>query len=305
MITAADLLLQNLLVRAAGTPTPLIGFQPPDADWRQRVSGFRVDGDPVACLNVFLADLRENRDLRSTAVAQRIVAGAVIARNAPLRIDLHYLISAWYPVKDSDTVTATKFEHALLSRVLGELAATPLNSDLILSAADALLVPELMRSVDLPTRLLPVDGFPHLGEFWASMGQGQSWRPSCYVVVTIPVAPEPYEAGGIVETILAGIADEMSPTAAPVSEVLAVGGVVRSAAGHAASGAAVELFGLPGGPADGRRDVAIADDDGHFAFSGLAAGSYRLAYSHPAHSIPQPLPVTVPLPSGHIDLVFP
>jgi hypothetical protein len=198
------------------------------------------------------------------------------------------------------------FEHTLLSRVIAELAATPLNSDLLLTAAQAATIPESMRSTDLPSRLLPIEGFPHLGEFWASMGQGQSWRPACYLVVTMPVAPEPHDIGGIVETIFADFTSDPGPYAVPLAGagVLVVGGVVRSAAGVVAH-ASVELRGRPGGPADGRRDATFSDADGHFSFGGLPPGSFDLVYSHPTHPTPPPVTVSVPLASGHVDLVFP
>jgi Pvc16 N-terminal domain/Carboxypeptidase regulatory-like domain len=306
VIPGVDLLLRTVLDRAAGTPQTLIGFQPPDGRWSQRVHNFRVNGNAVTCLSAFLADLRENRTLRTDAVAREINNGLVTVVHAPLRVDLHYLISAWHPTEDSNAVPATMFEHALLSRVLAELAATPLNSDLLLTATQAASLPEMMQSVDLPMKLLPIEGFPHLGEFWASMGQGQSWRPACYVVVTMPVAPEPHEAGGIVETILASIAGSAGPYAVPLANegVLVIGGVVRSATGPA-PWASVDLFGLPGGPADGRLQTTIADDDGRFTFAGLEPGTYNLVFSHPTHPTPPPVPVTLPLASGHVDLVFP
>ncbi|NUN01408.1 MAG: DUF4255 domain-containing protein, partial [Bryobacteraceae bacterium] len=42
-----------------------VRFQPPDDTWRTYVSNLTVGGQPANALNVYLADLRENRTLRS------------------------------------------------------------------------------------------------------------------------------------------------------------------------------------------------------------------------------------------------
>jgi hypothetical protein len=306
VITGVDLMILSVLNDAAGNPPTLIGFQPPDSRWSQRVDSFRVNGEPVTCLNAFLADVRENRQLRSDAIAQQISLGQVTARHAPMRVDLHYLISAWHPVKDSDSVPATALEHGLLSRVITNLSRTPLNSDVVLTAAQAATLPDLMQSVDLPSRLLPPDGFPHLGEFWSAMGQNQSWRPTCYLIVTMPVVPPTQQAGGIVETILAdSFATSGSGVALVTERTLAIGGLVHSIATGPTQFAAVELRGLGGGPAAGVRDTTLTDSSGHFEFAGLAPGTYEIAFSHPQHLTQPPVLVTVPLASGHVDLVFP
>jgi hypothetical protein len=43
-----------------------VGFQPPDEDWRGHVANLQRNG-----LNVYLVDLRENRQLRSNERAAR------------------------------------------------------------------------------------------------------------------------------------------------------------------------------------------------------------------------------------------
>ena len=64
--------LDNLLHRlfrysiAELTSDMQIRFQPPDEDWRGLVSGITDGaGQPANSLNVYLADLRENRKLRT------------------------------------------------------------------------------------------------------------------------------------------------------------------------------------------------------------------------------------------------
>lgn len=305
MIPAVDSMIRTLLTRAAGTPTPLIGLQPPDGDWAQRVSSFRVNDEPVTCLNAYLADVRENRRLRTNAESFRSDVGGTTRTRAPMRVDLHYLISAWHPRPDSDSVPATAYEHALLSQVVAEFAITPLNSDLLLTTAQSALVPDAMRSVDLPLSLLPVDGFPRLGEFWSAMGRSSPWRPTCYVVVTMPVATPSTPVGGIVEAVFADmfLGTGMDAEVLPDDHVLGLGGVVSSG-GAPLPGAAVQLRGVPGGAADGFAEDTIADDDGRFAFSGLRAADYRLLPFHPSRPTLPPVEVTLPLAGGRIDLVL-
>ncbi|BDV31554.1 Pvc16 family protein [Microbacterium terricola] len=304
MIPAVDSMLRTVLERAAGTPPTLIGFQPPDGSWAQRVKNFRVNGDPITCLNAYLTDIRENRRLRTNAVAHERALGVTTEIHAPLRVDLHYLISAWYPSPDSDSVPATPLEHELLSRVIARIAQTRFNSDELLTAAQAAVIPDAMRSVDLPLTLLPVEGFPHLGEFWSAMGgQTPSWRPSCYVIVTMPVAPEPTVVTGIVETVFADLLLGVGADAValPSERIHAFGGTVSSGTA-AVPGATVRVIGAVGTATDGLDVELTADAAGRFAVSGLPAGEYTLRVAHPSHPTPPPVAVVLPLAGGHIDL---
>lgn len=82
MIAVFEELLRTVLAPAVGGSLDRIGFLPPNSTWRSLVTGSSL-------LNVYLIELRENRKLRSST------------GSGPVRIDCHYVISAWYPTSTS------------------------------------------------------------------------------------------------------------------------------------------------------------------------------------------------------------
>lgn len=304
MIPALDLAIRGVL-RNSGLANEQIGFQPPDDLWRNHVRTVTVGGKPAPSANVYLVDVRENQTLRSNAVHREITNGITQESDAPFRLDCHYLISAWSAAKDMDQFAATVAEHQLLSAAVLALArAAPLNPSRILPASEIAMVPLAMRDSELPTRVVPPEGFPKLAEFWGTMGDGNRWKPAAQLVATVPLIYEPAEAGGIVDTILVDLGQDLGPAAA--ERALVIGGVVLDATAGAAvppvpvGGARVDLLSGVGA----HRATATTQADGTFTFEGLAPGTYGLAYSHPLHPAVPPQPVTVPLASGPVRLVF-
>src|SRR5215468_776554 len=116
--------LDNLLRHLFMTQIPVLSdeaqvrFQPPDEDWRSYVST-NLTGN---ALNIYLAELRENRKLRSNERVQDVTNGMVSETPAPRRVDCHYLITAWSPAPVTPAVEPTVDEHALLYAVTGVLA---------------------------------------------------------------------------------------------------------------------------------------------------------------------------------------
>ena len=54
-------------------------------------------GNPVNANNVYLVDLSENRKFRSNERVRNFSNGVVTEEPAPVRMDFHYLVSAWSP----------------------------------------------------------------------------------------------------------------------------------------------------------------------------------------------------------------
>jgi hypothetical protein len=183
MIHLVDKILRlGLLAMVPGLTTQQIGFQPPDNDWRSRVG--TIQG---VSLNVYLAEIAEDRGLRTNARHLEIQDGVAFSSGAPERIRLHYAISAWSHVKDALQVTATETEHALLGVVLAGLYRTaPINATRLLPYADVIALPGELQG-DLPTQIAPPDGFPRLAEFWGTMGRPQAWKPVINLMVTAPI----------------------------------------------------------------------------------------------------------------------
>lgn len=205
MIDLLDNLMRQLLIEQIADliDDTQVLFQPPDQDWRTYVSNLTVGGNPVNALNIYLADLRENRRLRSNERVRTFENGVANDEPAPARVDCHYLISAWSPAVPAPAIEPTRDEHALLYQAIAVLMQhSPFNPARILPAGSAALNawPAPFRDVELPMVVLPVEGFNKLAEFWSGMGQGSLWRPAIYIVVTIPVALLTEVAGPLVTT---------------------------------------------------------------------------------------------------------
>jgi hypothetical protein len=308
VIPALDLTLAAV-VRSAGFVDAQIGFQPPDERWRERVRTQTVSGRPAPSVNIYLFDVRENRILRTNAVHHDVSNGLVRKTEAPFRVECQYLVTAWSAARDSEQFAATVAEHRLLSLILAAFAeAAPLNPSRILPLAALGQVPAIMRDTELPTRVAPPDGYPKVAEFWGTMGDGARFKPAAHLAVTIPLAFDPQDAGGIVETIMMDVGRDagLFEPPAEAERTLVIGGVVLDARPPNAAtpvpvaGARVDLLSSTGT----FRAATTTSPTGEFSFAGLVPGSYRLAYSHaliPAHA---PQPLAVPAASGPVQLIF-
>lgn len=199
MLSHLDNLLRRLLLSQVPglTDEAQIRFQPPDEDWRNYVANLTVGGQPANALNVYLTELRENRKLRSNERTRDIDKGVVIETPAPLRVDCHYLLTAWSPGTVTLAVEPTLDEHELLYNVT---AALMKNESLVPSRVYApgkppADFPKLIEDAELPIVILPVEGFPKYAEFWGTMGAKHPWKPAIFLVITLPVALQTQEAG--------------------------------------------------------------------------------------------------------------
>lgn len=301
MIRAVDVVLRELLVgRVAGIgDVAQVGFAPPDGVWQSTIN----NGADEA-LNVYLVEVRENRQLRSNARTRVSSNGWVGEAQAPARADCHYLVSAWSPAQQGQhAVAPTEDEHRLLYEATAVLMdAAPLNPARVLGPVppNPPWVDEFLPfyRADLPTRVLPVEGFPKYAEFWGSMGQGLPWRPVVHVVVTVPVVSrEPAVTGPPVTTVRTVLHGE-DPATAP-DAAFAVGGTARDTAGAPVRRAWVALE----GPRSARMRRARTDAEGRFRFTAVAAGGYVLRAAAAGHAAVT-VAVTVPSPSGGYDITF-
>ncbi|MET9901717.1 Pvc16 family protein [Streptomyces sp. NPDC006446] len=300
MIGGLDFVLGQTLVTAIPSIVTRLGFQPPDDAWRQRVS----QGTGL-WLNCALVDLREDRHRRSTEV--RFDPVTQQRRRAPFLLRCHYLISAWNSAKDSQSVPASVQEHALIGQVVTTLVdASSLTPAAVLLPAELATLPTDWQEASFDIDLLPPEGFPKLAEFWGTMGRGAPWRPSVWLVVTVPVALEPSRIDGIVTTLVAGLGQDV-PTAEPLESLDGLGGVVLDASGsHAGAPVPVASALVTLTDAAGNlRGRAVCQDDGRFVLTGVPPGSYLVSARAAAHAPLPPAPLTVPPPGpGPLKLQF-
>lgn len=303
MVSHLDNLLRQLFiarVRGIGNESQ-VRFRPPDQDWRQYVTNLAV-----MTLNVYLVDLRENRALRSNERVREIKDGVAIDTPVPLRMDCHYLITAWSPAVESPAVEPSLDEHRLLYDVTAALMKfTPLVAREIY-APNPLPggFPELIADAELPTMVLPVEGFPKYAEFWGTMGQIHPWKPAIYLVVTLPVAQLEEVAGPMVTTRISEFRLSGHPETEEIwieigGQVLDTTNLLPSGAPTPIVGASVELLNIAGA----RLQLTYTNDLGRFSFAGLKPVNYQLRYSAVNLGVAT-RSIMIPSPSGEYDLLF-
>ncbi len=171
MIRDLDDTIKELLTQKAEPGSELstaeIEFDIPDADWRNGIKKLTV--------NCYLYDVHENGELKNPEPwIQRSADGVRAARRqAPVRIDCSYLITAW-SVKSNESIAD---EHRLLGQVLTLLLKHP-------TLPPGVLVGSLTgQPPPYPTVVASQDGMRSKPEFWGALDQ--QLKPSLNYVVTL------------------------------------------------------------------------------------------------------------------------
>lgn len=147
----------------------------------------------LPAVDLFLYDLRENQELRSSEwVVERNANGTATRRRAPVRVDCSYLVTAW---ASSSSTTPAFDEHRLLGEVMRVLLRHP-----------TLPAPVLQGSLQgqeppLPSSTLQPGHLQSLADFWQALG-GKPKTALSYTV-TIGMQPEaPVETAPLVRNSL-------------------------------------------------------------------------------------------------------
>lgn len=284
MINQLDEMLVHLLSSRLNPGQPPVDVdvlvRPPDDTWRAFVS---ASGRPA--VNVFLAEVREDRDQRSTAAMRN-------PDPEPFRVDCQYLISAWVPSTDPSVGTPTVVEDWLLGECLRILAdEAPINATRIYTPASPPVDPILVDN-DLRTEIAPPEGYGNLGDFWTGLGQGNIWHPAVQLIVTLPLVRSTRPSGPPVTTL--------HTTYAPGSDRLVhLGGSLRDGTGSAVSAAWVQLEDVT---SRGAVQATRTDQAGRFRLYDVAEGDY-LIRATTERGPDLVVPVAVPSPTGRYDLV--
>ncbi|APR88347.1 hypothetical protein A7982_13696 [Minicystis rosea] len=141
-------------------------------------------------INLYLFWIVENRELRTAdRMVSRTTAGRAFSVDAPVRVDCHYMVSAWAAGGDEETKAAT--EHTLLGAALGVLARHP-------------FIPDELRQGSLARQMLPLrtvilkpDQQQSRGDFWQALG-GKPKASFSYVVTIGFDFSEPADVGATV-----------------------------------------------------------------------------------------------------------
>ena len=162
---------------------------------RRELTGVGVSFDPpdgkfapaLPCADLFLYDIRENRDLRVNERA--VTAGtphSITTQRPPVRVDCSYLITAW--------ASDAQNEHLLLSQIIKVLFRYPT------LPPDVLQGGLVGQQPPLPTTALQPNLLQSMGEFWQAMGGRPKAALSYTVTIGMPVF-DPVEVPKVIERV--------------------------------------------------------------------------------------------------------
>lgn len=182
MIDDLDSSLENLLkfgLQPNLVEQLSISFATPDED-------FPPASVKEPAIDMFLYDVRENQELRSSEwIVDRSSGTTVTRRAAPRRVDCSYLVTAWV---NKGSKTQAKDEHHLLGEVMRLLLRYPTLPAEVLHGALASQQPPL------PAITLHAGRLQSPGEFWQALG-GKP-KAAFHYTVTIGVdVGEPLQLG--------------------------------------------------------------------------------------------------------------
>ncbi len=277
-----------------------VGFDPPNATWRNAVSQMQA-----TALNVYMVELRENRKLRSNERVRVPSDGLIYEQPAPARLDCHYLISAWSPETVGPQLEPTLDEHMLLYQAAAALMReAPLSPSRVhhTNPTPPNNWPDQFWNVDLPTVVAPHEGFPKLAEFWGSMGSPQPWKPVLYLILTVPVGLHQEVAGPMVTTRTTEY--RRSGQASPGQVWIQIGGHVLNKASLQPNQEPLPVAGAWVGLRTTSGELLRStetDRSGQYTFNDMAMGDYELNVSAPGYHR-NTFSVGAPSPSGRYDV---
>jgi Pvc16 N-terminal domain/Carboxypeptidase regulatory-like domain len=214
-----------------------------------------------ATVNLFLHEIKENRELRDPLPIVDRVDGQFVRRQPPLRVDCTYMVTAW---SNQTKEVKVAEEHRLLSQALLYLRRRPTIPAKFLANTSLASQP-----LPLPTMVAEVDPTKNLGEFWSALGTAP--RPLFQLVVTLAMDLEVQVPEGPA-VVMKEIRIKPMPengVKEPLAVWFQIGGTVsNSNTLEAIPNALVNLLEL-------ERETTT-DEQGHFSFSDLAPGSYTL-----------------------------
>jgi hypothetical protein len=279
MLDDLDQALEQLLIREMPITNGEVDvkFDQPKREWSARLSRPTV--------NLFLYDVRENQKLRQAQPLWDVLPnpdGTVTRRRKPVRLDLHYMLTAWAAEPDD--------EHRLLGRALMALFRY--------SHLPEELVPESLGRQPAPLSFLVAqyDELRNPTDVWNVLDN--EMRPGIALVITLALDPYAPTVAPLVRTREL----RMGPSQRPYLEALdagvepdlfwTIGGTVHSDQPLDPENTKLVLV-------EKGRQVSLRPD-GRFAIGGLEAGDYTLEVIVDGQKSRQ-YPITVP--AADSDLV--
>ena len=285
MLSDLDETLKQLLVRHGDlNPAAVdISFDIPTRDWSTPVTKPTV--------NLYLYDIRENRELRETYWEQEVRDdGSVAMTRGPVRLDISYMLTCW--------TSQTADQHLLLWRVLETFFRySPLPQDVLQGML-------LQSHRPVRTQVAQPDGIlRNVSDFWGALEN--QLRPAVSLVVTVELDLKDIS---IVPLVFARVAKvglaELTPGGDGRERALErlssgwevgpvqVAGEVRDTAGRAVPGTSVRLVGIRDGRPVQVQSTVVTDSAGRYVFESVPLGEYTLVAEAPGRP-PQQYALTV------------
>lgn len=144
---------------------------------------FPPQGVKLPAVDLFLYDIRENRDLRQVDPRVEKRGDALVQVRPPVRVDCSYLVTAW---SSQSSNTPAYDEHRLLGEVMRVLLRYPTLPKSVLQGS--------LSGQDLPTSSLQSGHLQNLAEFWQALGGRARAALNYTVTLAMPVG-EPEDLG--------------------------------------------------------------------------------------------------------------
>jgi hypothetical protein len=277
-----DTTIENIL-KDGKAPAELLGaglsFETPDKSFKPQ--------NPDSAVNLFLYEVKENRNLRNPGPVMEPVAGGFERRLPPLRVDCSYLVTAW---KDA-VIDKIKDEHQLLGQAFFWLSRFPTIPPSYFSGS------MVGQPFPPPTMVAQWDGAKNTGEFWNALGIPP--RPYFTLIVTIAMDLEQLSHEYLVTSTITSY--RQGPGVSTPEERYQIGGQVCDSGMNPAPGAWVRLETATGEPLQ----TTETNELGRFTFSDLRAGRYQLRTRVAGLGEKKRPDVDVPSSTGEYDLIFP
>ena len=184
-------------------------------------------------VDLFLYEVRENRDLRDSRPIVERNGDHFTTRPAPLRADCAYIVTTWAAGQPGATRVAA--EHQLLGEALAWLSRFGTLPDRYLQGT----LGDPGRLYPPPALVAQYDPNQNAGDFWVAMGIPP--RPAFGLTVTVELELGGPEDGDLVTTLVGA---SESNGAAEARWITVGGRVVDNVAGDGVEGAVVDLLDL-------------------------------------------------------------